>query len=116
MWSAQHTPPLKGVRCRLQINAALAESRRGIQLGVYVDALDVPEDVFLKYTYSISAADTERTHTGTPIYQNTVCKGIWDFFGLGEMVGGWDAAAWANKGLPTEGTLLLKLKVTDMLP
>lgn len=32
------------------------------------------------------------------------------------MAGGWDVAAWANKGLPAEGNLLLELKVYDVRP
>jgi hypothetical protein len=39
-----------------------------------------------------------------------------DVFELGPMAGGWDAAAWADKGLPTEGNLLLKLQVFDLRP
>eukprot|EP00775_Hariotina_reticulata_P003999 gene3999-4249_t len=37
-------------------------------------------------------------------------KGYNDFWGLGAMAGGWDAAAWAAKGLPSSGDLLLELQ------
>lgn len=39
----------------------------------------------------------------------TGCK---DFLGLGPMTRGWDELAWANKGLPTAGTVELKLEVS----
>jgi len=36
-----------------------------------------------------------------------------DFFDIGVMSGGWDEAAWAAKGLPTTGELVLTAKVTS---
>jgi hypothetical protein len=42
-----------------------------------------------------------------------------DFFGIGVMsgggaVGGWDEAAWAAKGLPTEGELEVQLTMQEV--
>jgi hypothetical protein len=47
------------------------------------------------------------------------CWGNGDFFGIGVMsgggaVGGWDEAAWAAKGLPTEGELEVQLTIKEV--
>jgi hypothetical protein len=46
-------------------------------------------------------------------YANT--RGWSDFFGLGVMSAGFDEDAWAAKGLPTSGNIMLKLTVKDVI-
>lgn len=34
-----------------------------------------------------------------------------DYFNISHMAGGWDASAWAAKGLPMTGDMVLKLRM-----
>lgn len=43
-----------------------------------------------------------------------VGRGWRDFFDVGPMPGGFDEAAWAAKGLPTSGQIVLKLTVNAL--
>lgn len=41
-------------------------------------------------------------------------KGWPDFLKVGPMAGGWDDAAWAAKGLPTDGDLVITASITGV--
>jgi hypothetical protein len=114
------TPPLGGMAFGLKIVCRRVEgssSSSSTVIDLYAGPCGVPADAWCSFTFELSAATAmgplARCAT-TPVMPGTWGWGWEDFFGTGPMVGGWDAAVWASKGLPTTGSLVLKLKATHV--
>lgn len=110
------TPPLKGVRWAMKVFCAPEADSSGVTVGLYTSPVNIPKGVYCQYRYSSNIAAHPAVHNPkcVPI-TSTESEGKPDNV-VGAMAGGWDAAAWADQGLPTDGDLLLKLKVYDVWP
>jgi hypothetical protein len=82
-------------------------------VGVYAKADNLPAHTAVRVRFTLECGFI-RPHPATARFTTGIQSswGYRDFFGVGAMSGGFDAAAWAAKGLPTEGQpLVFKLKV-----
>lgn len=111
------TPPLQGVCWGLRVDCEFGMSGQGAGSKLCVTHMgysvprNLPKGIFFMSSHIISISSPARTLNGVRSRLATAGWGWSDFFSLGVMAGGWDEAAWAAKGLPTDGTLQLKLKV-----
>lgn len=62
----------------------------------------------------MAAASTSVSHLLMSTTAGRCTQGKDDFFGVGVISGGWDEAAWAAKGLPTHGYILLTATVSEV--
>jgi hypothetical protein len=113
--STHSTPPLKGLCWKLYLLCL-----RGMDNAVTVDLRvwlhGAPTSSCIMFSFDLSDPTASRTaHMSLPLTSDE-CVCYKDFLRLGAMADGWDAVAWVNKGLPTQGDLLLKLKVHDVWP
>jgi hypothetical protein len=110
------TPPLKGVRWALKVWCLPAADSSGVTVGLFTSPVNIPEGVYCQYKYSrsVAAHPAEHIQKCVPITSRE-CEGRKSCV-VGAMAGGWDAAVWADKGLPIDGDLLLKLTVFDVWP
>jgi hypothetical protein len=106
------TPPLQGIRWGLLLQCVCTGAQSaGSNLGVYCKPVNLPKGTYPTCSYQYTISSLAHTANGVWRRLSTGSLGRHDFFGLGVMAGGWDESAWAAKGLPTSGTLQLKLKV-----
>jgi hypothetical protein len=101
---------LGGVAWEMYLPIRWDASKAGSTVGLYVRT-KLPAGTFCLCMYSlvcVGVAAVERSHLFGP------SNGARDFFELGCMSGGFDEAAWAAKGLPASGTILLRLTVKDV--
>jgi hypothetical protein len=87
----------------------------GVRVKLYTSPVNIPKGVYCQYKYSISdPQDVGAAQESSPVtVVELICAKT---FQVGRMAGGWDAAAWASSGLPTEGDVPIKLKVFDVWP
>jgi hypothetical protein len=113
--SAAVAPTLQGLSWELMIECVFDKAWHGAgsRLGVYCVPRNLPKGTYATCSYQLQYTISSPTHTLDAVLDRlqTGGQGWRDFFDLGVMAGGWDEAAWAAKGLPSHGTLQLKLKV-----
>lgn len=113
--SPSTTSPIGGVVFGIQIQLAGKADAQGSKIGVFAKPKNGPADTYLGFGIELSVAGTAfDKRASVPVVFASHCWGWSDFFQLGAMAGGWDAAAWAKAGLPTTGELVLKLRVTEV--
>jgi hypothetical protein len=109
------TTPLGGIGWGMELQCAWDSSKKGTTVGLYTLATSLPAGSFCRCTFSLSCAAATISYQGTEYIGGVGDAMGWrDFFGLGPMSGGFDEAAWAAKGLPTTGSLKLRLTVKDV--
>jgi hypothetical protein len=112
------SPPVGGVAWRMRI---VCEPKGGEKclIGGYADIVG-PDNIFYAVHVTLSCKQPNGGAAGggvqhelkTPLLRSVIGYGDDDFFGLGGMgCGGWDEAAWAARGLPTDGELELEMVV-----
>jgi hypothetical protein len=106
------TPPLGGLAFELMAQFDPAENGTAVELGFFVKPRGVPSDASYAFSFKLSAPDLDWDNYTSGVCQhdgNSVSWGFGDFFALGPLAGGWDEVAWAGRGLPASGSLVLKL-------
>jgi hypothetical protein len=93
-------------------------SREGTKIGLYARARSLPSGSLCRCTYHIECVGVDGVYVkGTKLFHNERDRSAWgrpDFFKLGPMAGAFDEAAWAAKGLPASGNIVLQLTVADV--
>lgn len=105
------SPPLGGMAFSTGLYCQSCEGGASITFACWPLSQTVPADVCVMFDFS-----SEVVGFGRPKHSRTTLLagrsgGISDFFNIGVMAGGWDVRAWAAKGLPTGGQLVIKTKV-----
>jgi hypothetical protein len=110
------TPPLGGIDFRLSALCALADDSDAVSICMWVHSCGrIPADAWCSFTFELSAPQLDSFDTTVPlVLRKKACSGCNDFLEVGPMAGGWNEAAWANKGLPATGTLPVKLTVSKV--
>jgi hypothetical protein len=93
----------------------------GVKVCLYSEPIGCPSsdaDVLYIQRFTLTCQGICRTNKSTPIYLRRNWGNV-DFFDIGVMSGGgagggWDEAAWAAKGLPTEGELEVQLTMQEV--
>jgi hypothetical protein len=115
LMSPTTTTPLGGVRWGMQLQCSWDASKKGNIVGLFVRGESLPAGSFCLGTFSLSASEAaNNSRTFTDYIGRDWTWGFLDFFQLGAMVCGFDEAAWAAKGLPTSGSIKLRLTVKDV--
>ena len=110
------TPPLGGLAFVISVGCEpeVAESSSAVTIRVEAAPRDVPPDATYSFNFVLSTAGVTppivRSAKSMPLTSGE-CYGWPDFFSVGPMEGRWDEAAWAAKGLPADGSLVLRLSV-----
>jgi hypothetical protein len=109
------TPPLSGIQYDLHIKCSPNEGSGGI--GLYVGAVALAASLWMPVDYTIAVPGvclrTQLTQNeGGRLLKSSSNCGWRNFFKVSPMAGGWDEEAWAAQGLPTSGTLTIKLTVS----
>ena len=111
-----HSCLLGGISWGIELHAYPSE--QGTMLGLYTRAKSLPSASICHCTYSMECVGVAMAVTkGSQLFQKKGEKSAWgwhNFFRVGVMSGGFDEAAWAAKGLPTSGNIVLKLTVADV--
>lgn len=105
------TPPLGGVTWRLRLQWEWDAEQKGTCVGIYAVPTNLPAGFACSVAFTLSH-DTRTYSTGDSLdwFDGGGAIGWGDFFNLGWMQS-WDDAAWAEKGLPVDGELKMKLVV-----
>uniref|UniRef100_A0A383VJQ4 BACK domain-containing protein n=1 Tax=Tetradesmus obliquus TaxID=3088 RepID=A0A383VJQ4_TETOB len=111
--SPASTPPLGGVAWRLGVRCKPHQPRNGaagVRIGLLAESCEAPHDIFRAFSATFGCRGA-RSRKATCDDGSVSGCGPSNFFRVGTMsaAGGWDEAAWAAKGLPTAGELLLSL-------
>jgi hypothetical protein len=109
--------PLGGIRWCIELCCKWDPSKQGSTIRVSACPKSLPAGSFWRCTFSlecVAAAAVRPRMTETCLDSKRPSCGWGYFFGLGAMPGGFDDAAWAAKGLPTSGSVVLKLTVKDV--
>jgi hypothetical protein len=85
----------------------------GSSVGLYLQPLNAPQGTFWGAHVTIAVAGCP-AFSQEVIVQAPCLSGTSDFFKPGPMAGGWDEAAWAAKGLPTSGKLVVAGTVSNV--
>jgi hypothetical protein len=108
-FSPECSPPLGGLAWQLRLTCA--QHAGGTVVGLWVGPRNPPAGVFYSCRCSLQWDGVPQTLQGTPC-PSVKFKGYRNYLQLEPMAaGGWDEAAWAAKGLPTSGEMLLQLHV-----
>lgn len=111
LYSPTQTPPMGGLAWQLFVQTTW-NAATGVSVRACVNPVSAPASTFYKVNSVISTPSSSYSISTRAI---AVGNGYgWQFFSAGVKSGGWDAAAWCAKNLPTSGELLLKLKVTSV--
>lgn len=91
-------------------------SKQGVVFGVYATANNLLAGAVCRATFSMECDDPAARYTLTHRFKPGLQGGLgWrDYFRTGPMPTGFDEVAWAAKGLPTSGQLVLRLTVRDV--
>jgi hypothetical protein len=109
--------PLGGVRFGMELLCKWDAIKQGSTIALYAYGKSLPVGSFCRCSFSLSCAAAPPIsikRKTTNFIGSGKSWGWRDFFGLRAMPGGFDEAAWAAKGLPTSGSIVLKLTVTDV--
>jgi hypothetical protein len=106
---------LGGIMWNMALQVIWDSSRQGITLGLFCCPETLPTGSYCCCTFSFERVDAPAIGPTThKCYLHERSRGIPDFFNLGVLLGGFDEAAWAAKGLPTSGSILLRLTVKNV--
>jgi hypothetical protein len=90
---------------------------QGSTISVFATPENIPSGALYRCTYSLECVGVQveavELRDETDIFAHAQYWGSVDLFMLGPMSGGFDEAAWAAKGLPTIGSIRLRLTVKD---
>lgn len=106
------TPPIGGLIFGIQVGVKWLPDAQANEINVYSKPRNAPESTHFRYKFELTAAGKAFPSIWTPIMSGSQGMSGWHL--TGPMTGGWDAAAWAQAGLPPAGVLVLKLKVTSV--
>lgn len=95
--------------------------KQGVKIGLFAQQkAPLPAGSFCRCTYSLECVGADDSSLVKPSgvsmahFKGRSGYGKRDFFGLGIMSGGFDKTAWADKGLPAYGSVVLRLTVKDV--
>jgi hypothetical protein len=106
-----------GIQWQMYLQSVWDDSKQGSTVGLYARATSLPAGTYCPCTYSLESLDSTGQAAAVHKEVNTfsvgdaACWGYADYFLLGAMPGGFDDAAWAAKGQPTFGSIVLRLTV-----
>jgi hypothetical protein len=107
--------------CRWSPGFTFTKGHRGVTIGLSVclseeSAIVDDRDTTVFYQFDCEVSCFGITRKASSGLTNSSRRGVvWeDFFGVGPMANGWDEAAWAAKGLPTEGELVVQMTVSNV--
>ena len=105
-----------GVRWRMELACRWEASKQCSRVDVDVMAAPpgIPPGAVCRCTYSVDCDVAKGFALDTDCFTTTTRWGRDDFFKVGPMPAGFDEAAWAAKGLPKAGSIMLKLSVQDV--
>lgn len=106
------TPPIGGLIFGIQVGVKWLPDAKVNEVNVYSKPRNAPEGTYFRYKFELTAAGKAYPSIWTPIMSGSQGMSGWHL--TGPMTGGWDAAAWAQAGLPSAGVLVFKLKVTSV--
>jgi hypothetical protein len=112
MLSENSSAPIGGMAWRPRFEL-LNDLEGGVLLGLFAGPVDVPANMFYKFSYNLTCQGVARNGTSGFTKDSRSC-GWANFFDLGPMAGGWDEAAWAAKGLPATGEVMVQLVVCSV--
>jgi len=113
------SPPLAGIEWGLQMEAFWDTRKKGSVVGIFTAPRNVPARMCIQYAFTVEleVAGLSWSDASPLLGPNSTSGSTWglkDVFDLGPMSSGWDAMAWASKGLPAAGQLDLALTVTSV--
>jgi hypothetical protein len=106
--SPETTPPIGGLVYGIQVIVDWVPEANGCEVSVYAAPRNAPAGTFHRFRFSLTVAGNVFGPAWSPVM---LCGGTGWPITQGAMAGGWDAAAWAQAGLPTSGELVMKLQV-----
>jgi hypothetical protein len=121
LYSADTTAPMAGMAWRVFAKCKWVSVSSGVEVGLFAQPTGYPssdDDVWYIQKLTLTCQGICITGESSPIDLRSGWGDV-DFFGIGVMsgggaVGGWDEAAWAAKGLPTEGELEVQLTMQEV--
>jgi hypothetical protein len=105
------TPPVGGLLFGIQVAVNWLPDAQVNEIHVYATPRNTPGGTYFRFKFELTRAGKAYPSIWTPVLGGGQSSG-WHL--TGPMTGGWDAAAWAQAGLPSAGALVLKLKVTNV--
>jgi hypothetical protein len=105
---------LGGLTWGMELRCDWQASKQGSKIGVFVHARNLPAGSLYRCTYSLEIVDVQAGCTPASRLFNNNPWGYFNFFRVGFMSGGFDEAAWIEKGLPTSGSIKLRLTVSNV--
>jgi hypothetical protein len=105
------TAPLGGLAWRLEVQCIWKDG--GVRVGLFSGPADKAAGCLHTHTAEIIGGRNHKRSMRRS-YPHKTSRGWPDFFALGPMAEGWDAAAWAAERLPATGMIELSLRVTDV--
>lgn len=103
------SPPFAGVSWKMHIKCKGEEEVTTV--GLFTGPCNTAPGLYVKFQFSISCNDRPARASTSDCIDSTRYWGWADFFEVGSMSGGWDAAAWAGKGLPTRGNVVCEFRM-----
>jgi hypothetical protein len=107
----------RGVRWAMYLECDWDASNQGSTVDMFAKPKNLPSGALYRCKYSLecvgAGVDTLGIGDETNIFSKTRDWGCADFFEVKCMPGGFDEAAWAAKGLPSSGSIRLRLTVED---
>jgi hypothetical protein len=121
LFSPDTTAPIAGMAFRVMAIFAWDVQGSGVRVGLYSTPIGYPSsstNTLYMQSYKLTCQGICRTTSSGPTWLGK-SRGYPDFFGIGVMSGGGaggglDEAAWAAKGLPTEGELEVQLEIQEV--
>jgi hypothetical protein len=121
LYSLDTTAPMAGMPWRVMAECDWIVDSSGVKVGLFAQPTGYPSsdaDVLCMQGFTLTCQGICKTEESKPM-DLSYAWGNHDFFGIGVMsgggaVGGWDEAAWAAKGLPTEGELEVQLTMQEV--
>lgn len=108
---SRHSPPISGFAWRFTLDIEAKEA--GVTLNVYFGPVKMSTSFFLSFHFSLNC-NGKAAQQRVPCMKGNYTWHIDEFPDVGVMAGGWDEAAWAAQGLPTEGDLVFELEVSHV--
>jgi hypothetical protein len=111
---------LGGLMWDMSLSCIWDSSIQGSRVGLAACTKKIPYGTLCRCTYSLECVgvDAVGSITETRMFTTLDWKvekwAVRDFFKIGSMHGGFDAASWAAKGLPASGNITLRLTVKDV--
>lgn len=109
--SPSTTAPLGGIAFGIMAICEPQDSNK-VVIGLFAAACGVPADATVSFVCKLSAPPAGPFWAKATPQPGLHTYGFVDYFDVGPMAGGWDEVAWASKGLPASGPLVIKLSVS----